>query len=352
MGTEKTQDNELLTSSDAQGKTCPSESPLSKAVLEHVATQEGPSVIKVENNIAQPPVGAKTTLQPNLISWGRPLPLYRFDDIPTWQRYNPFIRDSYRAFYDTKMTWKSFLGWHNETLNVWTHFGGFIFFVYLTYVLISAVMLESNGGFSPYLEGAPIFYYLFCTGCLGCTICSTLFHLFTGHCNCTLMKLMGQIDFIGITLLIIGSFLPPLYVLLHCFPGIRLFYLVSVGTLGCLTCAACFSKIFFEHRALRVSLFIALAVSGAAPLGHSLYLYPYSPQIHSIVYGIGLMVTLYLTGVVFYCTNFPEAWFPSHFDCLLSSHQIWHAFVLLASFVHFFNCASMYQMFTVSDGTC
>lgn len=315
------------------------------------ALSQGAHRIRVVDSVAYPPKDAVTTTQKNLIFWGKSLPLYSIIDVPHWQRYNPAIRGSYRAFYNTSMTIKSFLGWHNETLNIWTHFVGFLLFLYLTYFLCTRT-LQWGGSFSSYLNSAPIFYYLFCLGCMACTICSTIYHLFTGHCNCKLMVLMGRIDFVGITFLIIGSFLPPLYVLLHCFPMIRNIYLTASIVLGAATSFACWTDTFFEHVGLRVGLFVGLAVSGVGPLIHLLFMVPFSDTMASIVYGILLMLALYGSGVVFYVTRFPEAWFPAHFDCFLSSHQIWHYFVMMAAIVHFFNCTSIYQMYTMSDGNC
>ena len=49
------------------------------------------------------------------------------DDAPEYHRYNEFIKHGYRINY---YTWRSTL-WslfqcHNETINVWTHFSGFL----------------------------------------------------------------------------------------------------------------------------------------------------------------------------------------------------------------------------------
>eukprot|EP00796_Vickermania_ingenoplastis_P006745 gene6745-4838_t len=311
------------------------------------------SRVRVQNFVAYPPEDAKTTKQRNLLCWGPPLPLYTIMDIPYWQTYNPAIRGSYRAFYDTGMTFKSFLGWHNETVNVWTHFAGFVLFACLTVLLAKSVLRPYDGQLALFhLGNATVFYYVFCFGCMCCTCCSAVYHLFTGHRDCQLMTLMGRIDFVGITTLIIGSFLPPLYVLMHCFPTLRRMYLGAAILLGIATSIACWTNIFFEHVGLRVGMFVGLAISGVAPLIHTLWLVPFTTALGSILYGIWLMLILYGVGVVFYVTRFPEAWFPSHFDCFLSSHQLWHYFVLLAAMVHFFNCASMYQMYTMSGANC
>lgn len=284
---------------------------------------------------------------------GDELPLYNIIDIPHWQRFNPAIRGGYRAFYNTSMTFKSMLGWHNETVNVWSHFVGFLFFLYLTVLLFRTVLISDvvSSRLLFCLDHAPVFYCIFCFGCMGCTVCSAGYHLFNGHRDCRIMTLMGRIDFIGITFLIIASFLPPLYMLLHCFPYMRRIYITTAITLGLMASGACWSSTFFDSVKLRVAVFVSLAVSGVTPLIHAFFSTPFTPPVLSIIYGIELMLALYGTGVLIYASRFPEAWFPSHFDCFLSSHQLWHYFVLLAAIVHFFNCTSMYQMHTMSD-TC
>ncbi|CAL5419437.1 unnamed protein product [Camellia sinensis] len=45
---------------------------------------------------------------------------------------NEFILDYYRSKWPLKETLFSVFPWHNETLNIWTHLGGFIIFVALT----------------------------------------------------------------------------------------------------------------------------------------------------------------------------------------------------------------------------
>lgn len=43
---------------------------------------------------------------------------------------------------------------------------------------------------------------------------------------------------------------------------------------------------------------------------------------------------MYLAGVVFYVTRFPECTKPGCFD-MCSSHALWHVFIVCAAYTHF-----------------
>ncbi|GET93649.1 hypothetical protein, conserved [Leishmania tarentolae] len=278
------------------------------------------------------------------------LPLYRFEEIPPWQKYNPYIRSHYRAFYTFKMCFKSLLGWHNETINVYTHLLTFVAFLALTALLYTTVLRKAIT--APSLRSSKIIYGIFCFGSLICMLNSTLYHLFNSHCSCRVMKAMGRLDFIGITALIVSSFLPPLYVMFHCHPVARTVYITAILLLSTAGIVGPLTDLFHKHVWVRVNVFLGLGFSGLVPALHSLMIVPMNAASASTTLGICLMVVLYCSGVAFYVTQFPESRFPGHFDCLFSSHQLWHFFVSMAALVHYFNCVSMYQLWQVSDGMC
>ncbi|KAG5465874.1 hypothetical protein CUR178_00589 [Leishmania enriettii] len=299
-----------------------------------------------------PPFDPAREQQWNLLTRGRKgvLPLYHFDEIPHWQRYNPHIRGGYRAFYTAKMCFESLLGWHNETINVYSHLLTFVAFLVFTMLLYTTVL--SKAITAPSLNSSKLIYGIFCFGCLLCMLNSSLYHLFNGHCSCRVMTAMGRLDFIGITALIVSSFLPPLYVIFHCNPVARAVYMASILLLGTAGIVGPWTDLFHEHVWVRLSVFLGLGFSGLVPALHSLTIVPLNSASISIVLGISLMVLLYCSGVAFYVTQFPESCYPGCFDCWLSSHQLWHLFVSMAALVHYFNCVSMYQMWQVSDGMC
>ncbi|KAG5490707.1 hypothetical protein JKF63_00829 [Porcisia hertigi] len=299
-----------------------------------------------------PPFDAMRSQQWNLLSMGldRELPLYKFEEIPQWQKYNQYIRGGYRAFYSARMCFKSLFGWHNETINVYSHMLTFVIFLVFTVLLYTTVLNKVIT--APSLGATKQVYGFFCFGSLICMLNSTLYHLFNSHCSCRVMTAMGRLDFIGITALIVSSFLPPLYVMFHCQPVVRTVYITAISILGMAGIIGPWTDAFHRHVWVRLSVFLGVGFSGVIPIIHFTIIFPINAASMSTVLGVFLMVLLYSSGVFFYVTKFPESRYAGHFDCWLSSHQMWHLFVSMAAFVHYFNCISMYQLWKVSDGMC
>lgn len=135
------------------------------------------------------------------------MPLYHYNDVPSWQQNNPYILRGYRAFYSTKMAIKSVMRWHNETVNIWSHVIGFAAFLLLTIALFATVMHTSSK--TPALYFSHLVYAVFSLGSMMCMLNSSIYHLFNCHCSERVTIILSRIDFLGITVLIVTSFLPP-----------------------------------------------------------------------------------------------------------------------------------------------
>lgn len=299
-----------------------------------------------------PPYDPAREQQWNLLDGGRTsdLPLYQFEEIPVWQKYNPYIRAGYRAYYDTRMSLRSLLGWHNETLNVWSHLTGFFIFVVLTVLLYSTYL--SGGVVMPNMSMVKWAYGFLCAGSMLCMLTSSVYHLFTGHCSLRAMTAWGRADFIGITILIVASLVAPVYTTFHCFPVARKVYITIMACLGLAGIVGPWTKLFYDNLLIRTFIYVGMAVVGMVPTIHAFILLPLNETRIDSAVGFCLMLLLYGVGVIFYVTQFPESSFPGHFDRFLCSHQLWHFFVLMAALVHYFNCVSMYQLWLISDGVC
>nr|CCC94031.1 unnamed protein product [Trypanosoma congolense IL3000] len=278
------------------------------------------------------------------------LPLYDIDSptVPERLRDNPYVLTGYRAQYDTTMCLRSFFTLHNETLNVWTHAFGFVLFVLLSFLLFSSVVLSREYVWHSIVYGS------FSFACLLCMFCSTFYHLFMCHEKESLSLFAEALDYYGISVLIVGSYIPLLYIGFACKPYYQAIYMLCIISLGVLSVVLLALDNIREskYRCLRLVVYIALAASGVVPLLHLYALTPRNAEVMMTFKGVVLMFSLYSTGVFFYTTRIPESLFPGRFDLYLSSHQIWHVFVLSAACVHFFSCTALYQQWLVSRDIC
>ncbi|RNF26881.1 adiponectin receptor protein 1 [Trypanosoma conorhini] len=306
----------------------------------------GAEVRNTETTNKKEGVGSSTGMRKSSVS----LPLYSRDDlcVPQHLKGNPYIITGYRACYTTRMCLRSLFALHNETLNVWSHGVGFIVFWVLTILFFSVVFFTHEDVVQCVIYGT------FCFACLLCMGCSTVYHLFLGHRDRMLLSLVEQMDYYGISVLIVASFYPPLYFGFYCEPFSRAIYMVCIGVLGglCLGVSALPWLRDVKFHWLRLIIYVATVFTGVVPFVHNILLKPHNAETLQPVVGIALMFLLYGTGVLFYSLRIPERWYPGEFDLFLSSHQIWHALVFAAACVHFFACTSLYQQWALSRGAC
>ncbi|ESS67804.1 hypothetical protein TCDM_03525 [Trypanosoma cruzi Dm28c] len=278
------------------------------------------------------------------------LPFYNRDDVcvPEYMKGNPYIFTGYRARYTTSMCFRSLFALHNETINVWSHGVGLILFGVLSIVVFDA-LLFTHAEFAHYF-----IYGTFCFACMMCMGCSSIYHLFLGHENSLLSSLMEQLDYYGISVLIVASFLPPLYIGFYCEPLFQALYMGCACFFGglCLAMAALPSLRDAKFHWLRIMTYVATVMCGLVPTVHYVFSTPHNAETMQTFVGVFLMFLFYGMGVLFYCLRIPERFYPGEFDFFLNSHQIWHVFVLVAACVHFFTCISIYQKWVLSKGAC
>ena len=140
--------------------------------------------------------------------------LLSWNDLPSWQRDNHYIISGYRPPSNSYLqsVGSSLFQLHNETVNVYTHFVGAVIALGL------AVYFYSNRF---WLEAARIRYATatpgdvavlscFFIGAAGCLGMSATFHAISNH-SPSVAAFGNRLDYLGIVLLIWGSFVPTLY---------------------------------------------------------------------------------------------------------------------------------------------
>ncbi|GMP60204.1 hypothetical protein CsSME_00023175 [Camellia sinensis var. sinensis] len=304
--------------------------------------------------------------------------LVRFEELPEYMKDNEFILNYYRANWPLKQAFFSLFRWHNETLNVWTHLMGFALFLGLVVANLMHVpqladffgiftrtfpmSVEANFSHnskdffsgstklinlkqptppgmeatSPELATARWPFFVFLGGAMFCLLCSSTCHLFACHSHNLNLQLV-RMDYVGITIMIITSFFPPIYYIFQCEPLWQIIYLTSISIIGIFTTVTLLMPAFSsgKSRSFRALLFVAMGLFGLVPGIHALIVNWSEPRRNITLAYESAMAISYLIGTMFYVSRVPERWKPGFFDLAGHSHQIFHVFVLLGALAHY-----------------
>lgn len=206
----------------------------------------------------------------------------------------------------------------------------------------SEIKIEEKLVFGAFFVGA-----IFCLGF------SFIFH--TVNCHSPMVaSLFSKLDYCGISLLIMGSFVPWVYYGFYCHFNKKLIYLSSVSVLGLMSIMVSLWDKFSEPawRTFRAVIFAVFGLSGIAPAVHYGIMEGWANKRSLKNLGfLLLMGILYIIGAILYALRVPERFYPGKFDIWLHSHQIFHVFVLGAAFVHFHGISEM-AMYRITIGAC
>lgn len=148
-----------------------------------------------------------------------------WDDLPSWQQDNHFIRSGYRpasgSFFKSLAS-ISYL--HNESVNIWSHLIGSVLFTTAGLILYAEIKprytsatAEDILAFGCFFAGASL--------CLGM---SAIYHAISNH-SLAIARFGNKLDYIGIVLLITGSFIPSIYYGFYCHPYLRRAYWIMAS---------------------------------------------------------------------------------------------------------------------------
>lgn len=153
----------------------------------------------------------------------------------------------------------------------------------------------------------------------------------------TILSCFRRLDYCGIALLIMGSFVPWLYYGFYCHYQPKVIYLSVVCVLGCLSIIVSLFDKFSEPnlRPLRAGVFASFGLSGIVPAIHYSLMEGWFSQISQATLGwLILMGCLYIIGAMFYALRVPERWFPGKFDLWVSAGA-WDTWISNKLFVRF-----------------
>lgn len=152
---------------------------------------------------------------------------YLWHEIAPWQRDNAYITSGYRPASNSYLkSWASLFYVHNESVNIWTHLLGAVFFFTTSYFLY--------GELKPRYETASHqdlwVFGCFFAGAVACLGMSGTYHTISNHSH-EVAVWGNKLDYLGIVFLIWGSFIPVLYYAFEDEPGLRKTYWTMVRTL-------------------------------------------------------------------------------------------------------------------------
>ncbi|OUZ99837.1 Hly-III-related [Macleaya cordata] len=183
-------------------------------------------------------------------------------------------------------------------------------------------------------------FFVFLAGAMFCLLTSSTCHLFCCHSH-RLNLLFLRLDYVGIVVMIITSFFPPIYYIFQCEPHWQMIYLAGISTMGVFTIINMLTPALStaKFRSYRAFLFFAMGFSGMVPATHALIVNWNEPKrVITVTYETAMALS-YGIGTIFYVTRIPERWKPGWFDLAGHSHQIFHIFVLIGALTHY--CAAL-----------
>jgi adiponectin receptor len=165
---------------------------------------------------------------------------------------------------------------------------------------------------------------------------SAAYHTISNH-SPAVAKFGNQLDYLGIIILIVGSFLPTIYYGFLCYPFLTNAYWGMMISFGSACAFITFNPRFRtpKYRPFRAAMFVALGGAGVIPVLHGVSLF----GVATLEERIGMRwvlseAVLYIVGAVIYAARVPEKFWPGRFDLVGASHQVFHCFVVAAALAH------------------
>ncbi|BFZ17231.1 hypothetical protein BsWGS_20270 [Bradybaena similaris] len=256
------------------------------------------------------------------------LALLNYHELPDFMKGNPFVVQGYRAMLPLSMCIRSLLLWTNETVNIWSHFLGFYIFLLIALYDNLIALPQIEGSFSDHIIlTLGLACYMFCM------LCSAGFHTFCCHSEKASRRWLA-VDMTGVSIGIIGCYLPSVYYAFYCQLMWRNMYLLIITILSVCTLVFQLHPRFFTNSwfYMRMAVYVGLSAYGVVPTIHWVYL---SGGVSTAIVQMFLpkVIMMYLLGVLafsFYISKLPERACPGKFDYIGSSHQLWHFLIVLA----------------------
>ena len=122
--------------------------------------------------------------------------LVRFEDLQHWQQDNHYIHNGYRkASYSYTRSIQSMLHWHNESVNIWTHFLPGMLCLPLGILLYRSLQPRYEQAETADVVAMSCFFL----GAGSGMSMSGIYHTLSNH-SPIISKVLNQLDYVGIAL--------------------------------------------------------------------------------------------------------------------------------------------------------
>ncbi|KIL00323.1 hypothetical protein PAXRUDRAFT_821781 [Paxillus rubicundulus Ve08.2h10] len=197
-------------------------------------------------------------------------------------------------------------------------------------------------------------FAVFLLSAVFCLIASAAFHTSTCHSERVSAK-CHVLDYTGIVVLTVGSFVPCIFYGFYCEPLSQALYLIAIALVGIGAAYIVLDPEYAKptHRGARTGVFIGLGLCAVIPVTQLVITHGASKLLSEM--GFGWLLTsgaLYIAGALIYATRIPERTAPGKFDCLFASHQIFHICVVLAALAHWFCVLTAFDHWHSDPGVC
>ncbi|KAF7318893.1 Hemolysin-III channel protein Izh2 [Mycena chlorophos] len=274
-----------------------------------------------------------------------------YTELPEWAQDNEWIVGGYRRIQNNWMGCiESLFGYlHNETVNIHTHSGGAVLFLYFL-----ATYQETKLSQYPTTWADTLALGIFLCCAIFCLSASAIFHTSACHSekarfaserpqNSSLTRaaqVMGKchgLDYSGILILIMGSQCAAIRYEFFCNPVHQAFYSTLLITIGTSAAYVLLNPKYATpaYRGTRATLFIALGLGGIIPVTHCVIRDGWYFFIATGHYWLLISACCYISGGVLYANRIPESLAPGKFDYFFASHQIFHVAVLAGVGAHY-----------------
>ncbi|TRY79575.1 hypothetical protein TCAL_11192 [Tigriopus californicus] len=253
--------------------------------------------------------------------------LLKATDVPLYVREDS-ITTGYRQNLSYKGCLNSWFWLHNETVNIWSHFLGFLFFLYF----LVRILLCPPTNVQSHFELLPIIIQLI--SYQFCMLSSSLFHTFSCHSE-NAHKSWLQFDHFGIFFALFGTYISFICDTFTCHPGWKTLHLSVVvfifAVIGYLRYSPTLDS---SPRTTKIQLFffVAMGMYALIPFAHwaclegGLSSLAVQNKLNAMMVPYGIAGI----GLCFYVSHFPEKVFNTgQVDVFGASHQVWHVFVFV-----------------------